>query len=144
MLNRHLFRGKRLDNGEWVQGNLVENWQFGNNFIPAVIRPRQIEFHQDYTQKSYALEVDPATVGQCTGLCDKNETIIFEGDIVKDERGNIGRIQYLPQECGYVVVLSRRDYRLGHRNRRSNYDSDMGLEVIGNTYDNPELLEVTP
>ena len=60
--DRYLFRGKRLNNGEWVQGNLVENWQFGSDFIPAVIRPRQIEFHQDYTQKTYAIAVDPATV----------------------------------------------------------------------------------
>ena len=79
-------------------------------------------------------------VMQCTGLNDKNGEMIFEGDIVKNERGKIGRVQYLPQECGYVVVLPKGEYKLGHRYRGGTYYYDMKLDIIGNIYENPDLL----
>lgn len=86
------------------------------------------------------VEIDPSTLGQYTGLKDKNGKEIYEGDIVKSIGGKIGYVVFLAQEMGYVVVWDNCDTRLGHRNRGGGYGDDLSIEVIGNIYDNPELI----
>lgn len=78
---------------------------------------------------------------QYTGLKDKNGVEIYDGYIVKNERDQIGYVFFLIQEAGYVVVLKNGDYRLGHRNTGEIYHIADNHEVIGNIYENPELLE---
>lgn len=89
----------------------------------------------------YSFEVDTILM-QSTGLKDKNGVEIFEGDIVKKTNGSIGYVVYLQQEAGFVVVLKKSDYRLGHRNTGEPYKEATNHKIIGNVYENPELLEV--
>lgn len=85
---------------------------------------------------------DKYVLMQSTGLKDKNGVEIFEGDVVITSKGAIGYVAYLQQEAGFVVVLKKSDYRLGHRNTGESYDVATAHEVIGNIYENSELLEV--
>lgn len=119
-----LFRGKRPHTCEWVEGGIM----FVNGY--AFIMPAG----------TGSVEVIPETVGQFTGIYDKNEKRIFEGDIVKDNNGQKGYIAFLEQEAGWVIVWKKHDSRMGHRTRGVAYDYDCTLEIIGNIHDNPELL----
>ena len=85
--------------------------------------------------------INAETIGQYTGLKDKNGKEIYEGDIVESISGKIGYVIFLQQEMGYVVVWDNCDNRLGHRNRGGGYECDGSIEVVGNVYDNPELVE---
>ena len=127
-----LFRGKRKVNDEWVHGFLFVS--------------RKGEYKIKWYDPKHGLartsEVYPQTVGQFTGLTDKNGKKIFEGDIVRDdyESGTHASIVWLPQGCGWYLSYSRTDRRMGHRSRGCGYTQDEFLEVIGNIHDNPELL----
>ncbi len=117
------FRGKRTDNGEWVHGYVCRyGWTGKEN---TYIVP-------DYASALYSLEVDPKTVGQYTGLKDKNGTKIFEGDIVM-LRGDEEPYQVVFDESCFQIYDSSVCYVMDNF-----YDYEM--EVIGNIYDNPELL----
>jgi len=79
MQDRYLFRGKRLDNDERVEGDLRQDKDLGTAYISGW------DYYQDGSgnqREPYEYEVDPATVGQCTGLKDENGKLIFEGDIL--------------------------------------------------------------
>lgn len=102
-----LFRGKRKDNGEWVEGVAFP----GEDWSITICRRNPIDGSFD------GYEVDPASVGQYTGLTDKNGTKIFEGDI--------------------VLKLTRS----GEKLCEVRFGNDKNIEVIGNIHDNPELLK---
>ena len=91
--------------------------------------------------KGYYCSFSDIELMQSTGLKDKNGVEIYEGDLVQNGRGEIGYVTYLLQETGFVVVLKNTDYRLGHRNTGESYDMAYWHEIIGNIYENPELLE---
>lgn len=81
---------------------------------------------------------------QYTGLDDKNGKAIYEGDILKNRTGEVGYVAYLNQEAGFVLVLKDRDYRLGHRNTNEPYNFAADHEIVGNIFENSNLLEVQP
>jgi len=139
-----LYRGKRIDNGEWIEGYYkLHGIHLGT--IEEVIYPTISAFG------NYPLsyEVDPKTVGECTGLRDKNGKLVFEGDVVAfedvydDYEGyhdnvfvNHGEVKYHPQ-CGVYftdrVVVEMDDLWCNNES--------VDAEIIGNIHDNPELLK---
>lgn len=94
---------------------------------------------EEYYNPSYWIKIDKDTIMQYTGLNDKNSKEIYEGDIVR-WNNKIGYIGFLKQEMGYCIILKDTDFRLGHRNIGSGYDFNADIEVIGNIYENPELI----
>lgn len=124
-----LFRGKRVDNNEWVYGFLSKS-RGNNHFLSLCI---------DHEENGVMLSsiVEPETIGQYTGLTDKNGKKIFEGDIVR----------YNGEK--HIVVFETRG-ETGYFGIKIDHIETWGfclsvpaklMEVIGNIYDNPELAE---
>jgi len=134
------FRGKRVDNGEWVYGYYFE----GFTGIPYIL-----VLHDHILGMTEFYEVDPSTVGQYTGLKDKNGRKIYKGDIVKTHYKNAQKADFVEQvvfENGKFCAL--KEIREGKmwsplpdgiaHILKEVYMSE--CEVIGNIHDNPELL----
>ena len=155
------FRGKRVDNGDWVYGFLtMTKWQNISPFehkgtwhepewgvreeYKHIVKCQEINrsrywFAAIQQSKNFdsIVEVDPETVGQFTGLKDKNGKEIYEGDILRDTSGKTYRVVW-----GHDLLWLAQT-----RETHSNCYCPKGVgkrsEVIGNIYDNPELLEVS-
>ena len=130
-----LFRGKRVDNGEWVEGYYVHQYGADMIYIPD-------EVSGEYGFEYY--HINPETIGQYTGLCDKNGKKIFEGDICQDEHCVVLVLWKSHKWCCKVLkgcVLSRgNSFPLEHWDNCPE-NGNRQLEVIGNIHDNPELLK---
>lgn len=129
MENRYLFRGKRIDTGEWVFG------------LPSCDEDGEIEEIEVWSEDDINFySVDPSTVCQCTGLKDKNGNLIWENDITNcmDEEC-CGYISWNESEAGFYFDVLLEDGRFEEEHI---YDYQDCMEVIGNNFDNPELLEV--
>lgn len=128
-----LFRGKRLDNGEWVKGFITA----------ACARARRLYFieqpAQDLDDCNHSYEVDFTTVGQYTSMLDKNGNKIFEGDILKfvndDSETSYYDVAYSETDCRWII------------RENGSIPDDLDdfvnkyMSVVGNVYDNPELLK---
>lgn len=119
-MREYLFRGKMIANGKWSEGNLLVTKQ------GCCITPDATVY----------VAVDPETVGQYTGLTDKNGTKIFEGDIVKygDTVHNVVFEQRNGTAYFGLVYSTLETLSFGY------YQDLKQIEVIGNIYDNPELV----
>lgn len=130
-----LFRGKRLDNGEWVYGSFCMDALEQFNGLCGV--DGFIRLYDKTKRKMQTHEVERETVGQYTGLNDKNGKKIFEGDIWNC-KGCIGLIIWCKEESRFEAVYEIDGMRF--ENAVSDIRANT-VEVIGNIHDNPELLK---
>ena len=131
-----LFHGKRADSGEWVEGDLLQIKYYNKPIIECKIMPQ--------TPVSSAYPVLPETVGQFTGLTDKNGVRIFEGDICRFKRFNdihVGEIVFNVTTASFVMRYQSIVGAYGEKATQKMLLSVCDdIEVIGNIHDNPELL----
>ena len=138
MNDRYLYRAKRCDNGEWVEGALF-------NGESHCIIGQEIKFspYTEHECKIVGYEVDRDTICQCTGLKDKNGKLIWENDVVgfwdtySTENGQaemdcIGKVVWDDETISFQVT---------NRLSAESYEVLDECSVIGNIFDNPELLE---
>ena len=141
-----LFRGKRLDNGEWVEGSLT--------LFNKTVTYTEITYQHEFEEGKFYIvraDVDPSTVGQYTGLKDKHGKRIFEGDIVVFSRGrNLPNSACLPElikyhqgDCAYQRYPLGRCVDRGGGGRLIQPDMMVSCELFGNVHDNPELLDAS-
>lgn len=131
-----LFRAKRLDNGEWIEGCYLkspcEYTGFLKDFISVATYDEENECGSELIYK-----VDPETVCQYTGMTDKNGSKVWENDIIqmfyRDGETNVGTIRYT-DECVRFQYYEGNIIGYG-------IDMTCDMEVIGNVFDNPELLK---
>lgn len=146
--NIGLYRGKRKDNGEWVEGCLnAPKPQFGGEVCIIV---------QDAPFHSFCYEVDPETVGEYTGLLDEKRKRIFEGDVIAFiESGylhikKVGEVVF-KRGCYGIEYCPWESHKSFHRIGIVGKWEDMGASgtitykyyKLGNKWDNPELLQNT-
>lgn len=166
MEDRYLFKAKELDGGEWVQGYYVKGLDAFENCEEAhiIFEPNTMFYSSGETDGWY--KVDPSTICQCTGLKDKDGKLIWENDIV-DFLGHKGTVVL---ECGGFGIGYQKNIdwneiqsnimrvtgceNILYACENDNYislweiywnfndedDSVNTVEVIGNIFDNPELL----
>ena len=142
MTREILFRGKRVDNGEWVIGYLVRGEDYLYETEMTTIFSTDTIFYP-HTETSGYDRVIADTVGQFTGLCDKNGKKIFEGDIVRfyDKDWTANGIATVDFEKGRWKINGHYTTKLSSIVWLDLYRTGFEYEVVGNIYDNPELLE---
>ena len=135
MNDRYLYRAKRTDNGEWVVGYYVRGLDMYEKEVHLIFEPTTIFYSHGETDGF--VEVDPSTLCQCTGLKDKSGKLIWENDIVTgwfDGKRITGYIMYGSNAHFFIERKGLYGIHLDN--------SQDWLEVIGNIFDNLELLEV--
>lgn len=144
-MNREiLFKAKRKDNGEWVEGNLIANERNENQKYIGYIFDERNGVIEDFD----LVEVIPETLCQYTGLTDKNGQKIWENDIVKNKKRTEGfdwykvvwRKDFADFGVEPIKPQFEAKYPMGLSDELTIYGRD--YEVIGNVFDNPEMLEV--
>ena len=130
-MRKILFRGKRTDNGEWVEGCFIKS--LSSTVYGYITR----------SMSDSPVRVHLGTIGQFTGSIDINGKKIYEGDIVKFNRFGyvfVGKIEYNPKTSGFEIQYAD---TLGVYKERSTVSvlicNTFGVEIVDNIHDNPEL-----
>lgn len=158
MEERYLYKAKRKDNGEWVTGNLIQSSDAEDGWEAIIIPVKNSNMFAKHIENDYSTmftkpigrgygnlgfenwyRVDPSTICQCTGLKDKRDELIWENDVVNcTDAECCGYISWNESEAGFYfnVLLEG-----GRFDEEHIYDYQDCMEVIGNIFDNAELLE---
>ncbi len=122
-----IFRGKRIDTGKWVYGSLLQ-WKDGD----ATICANESENNNVLIKH----DVNSDTVGQYTGLKDRNGTEVWEGDLLRTPEGDIMVAEWIDAK---IITRCVRPYNPRYKNSLT-FAYPVSV-VVGNIHDNPELLE---
>ena len=139
--SRYLYKAKRIDGGEWVQGYYVKGSDMYGKETNVIFEPDAIFYSNGETDG--LAEIDPSTICQCTGLKDKNGKLIWENDVVgfwdtySTENGQaemdcIGKVVWDDETISFQVT---------NRLSADSYEVIDECSVIGNIFDNPEILD---
>ena len=132
MEDRYLSKAKRLDNGEWEIGSLIALPTGEYEISNKCNNPQDCDPMWDKVVITH--RVDPSTICQCTGLKDKNGKLIWENDVVKIYNSKVNTLITFRDFEIICTIPNEKYYK-----HRLEYDTE--YEVIGNIFDNPELLE---
>ena len=141
------FRGKDIETGEWIYGHFFQ--RLGH--YPAIVEPRPRDGKVMYCE----IAVEDTTVGQFTGLFDKNDKEIYEGDILRSNEypfnsdsvdNYFAEVVWADNVCGFYRITHKKANStvrgISHGNWSKLDEEDIrSFEVIGNVHDNPELLK---
>lgn len=138
-----LFRGKRVDNGEWVEGYYAKVADYlSEQPIDLIFEPDGMLF--PHSEICGCIDIDSKSIGQFTGLYDKNGNKIFEGDAVKTKFGRLCIVEWFSTRvyCGWDLKPVDTFDNIRHTEPPTEYDmwEDKNLEVVGNIHDNPEFV----
>lgn len=134
-----LFKAKRKDNGEWVEGSLI----ITEGSVAYIIRSKSKAFipkGESIICSAECYEINPDTLCQYTGLTDKNGQKIWENDIVKWRFKRAWKEDYHISQVVWDSFYSA--FKISVRGGLTKLREDIEYEVISNIFDNPELLEV--
>jgi uncharacterized phage protein (TIGR01671 family) len=138
MEDRYLFKAKRIDNGEWEIGSLIALPTGEYEISNKCNNPPDCDPMWDKVVITH--KVDPSTICQCTGLKDKNGKWIWENDVVRDGHGNLYKAFWQNNYYQFSWICVKSDVLIGSKLDLWDFKS-FEIEVIGNIFDNPELLE---
>lgn len=149
MKNRHLHKAKRLDNGEWVEGYYLYDGVTGKSYVHAIgnCLNESGKVGEEGCLKLVAFEVEVSTLCQCTGLKDKNDKLIWENDIVRACSGALRYVHGVVKFGKYGNIKTDYGFYIEWEKTQPYWRNDLGfwrkdIKIIGNIFDNPELLEV--
>lgn len=131
-MNREIiFKAKRIDNGEWIEGYYV--FCRKHHYILPILT-EAIGYDE---RENEWIEIAPDTLCQYTGLTDKYGKEIWENDILRNEKGDIGVAQWFEEHAAFMIWNKTKHYVCYLA------ENDFSkIEIAGNEFDTPELLEV--
>ncbi len=156
-MRENLFRAKRIDNKKWTEGNLVKSSDADQGFGAIIIPTEKSNMFLCEKENNLGFEVwhpvIPETVCQYTGLTDKNGRKIFEGDIItyqhdnddcpfpnKDTKRRVGRVYFQEFRSCFAVAEGRNGSDMINQDLFRYVQNGNRVQVIGNVFDNPELI----
>ena len=143
MNDRYLYKAKRKDNGEWVEGCLLIDYVTGQYFIHAYGNSvnESAKIGEEGCLRFVAFDVEPSTICQCTGIKDRNSELIWENDIVSAWSEGANAIGNVKKRQDGLYIMYPAYQKQEFWGLCPDESGRTTVEVIGNIFDNLELLK---